>query len=63
MASVTDAPCSLVTRSEASALRERGHAAVLNAAIGGVLGGVIAGLEAEAARFGTRVPDPETTGA
>jgi len=54
VASVTDAPCSLGHEVGGLGLREREHATVLNAAIGGVLGGVIAGLEAEAARLGAR---------
>jgi N-methylhydantoinase A/oxoprolinase/acetone carboxylase beta subunit len=54
VASVTAAPCSLGHEIGGLGLREREHATVLNAAIGGVLDDVIAGLERAAERLGAR---------
>jgi N-methylhydantoinase A/oxoprolinase/acetone carboxylase beta subunit len=54
VASATDAPCSLGHEVGGLGLREREHATVLNAALGGVVDGVVASLEAEAARLGAR---------
>lgn len=54
VATLTDAACSLGHEVGGLGLREREHATVLNAAIGGALDDVIAGLEAEASRLGAR---------
>lgn len=54
VAALTDLPCSLGHEVGGLGLREREHATVLNAAIGGVLDDVIAGLEAAASRLGAR---------